>query len=356
MRMSSSFYGQALISILAACVLASAPGRAADVSADLRKACYTVSVDGTAPFAVPGDIFRQALRSKTKATIGADHKVTPSKPPGLTRCTVGKDGGGPPADAPMPDATNYFGTINTKPGFRRFSQQPCGQGQAAQHRFFSMSDAVYYRRCTGGVGNGYVYFWGVANEIKSDCFADDYPTMFAAAMADGKKNPVTVEMMATTYTTGLKITGPSSYALGNAMAAILIAEAYRDVLVIAENYMLMDIPKVYPASIIGGHCPRGVEAVCQNKKSAKDGLHPLAWGGAQAAMMQGDWGKTEGATSDFGQKFEANLIVSWLLTKKNKVVTEAKEGTCNRSLSWSNVTDKQQTALSELFADLLPSR
>jgi hypothetical protein len=351
LRMSSSFYGQVLTGILAACVLASAPVRAADVS----KTCYTITVGSTASFSVRGDIFRQALLRKTNTTIGADSKIKPSQPPaGAKRCTVGQDGGGPPADAPTPDATNYFGTISTKPAFRRFSQQPCGTGEGAEHRFFSMSTAIYYRRCTGGAGNGYVYFWGVADENKSDCFADDYPTMFAAA--DTKKTPVTPAAMSDTYTKGLKITGPSSYALGNAMAAILIAEAYRDVLVIAENYMLMDM-KADPVFIIGGRCPRGVEAgTCQNTKSAQNGLHPLAWGGAQDAMMLNNaWGKDAGANSDFGQKFEADLIVSWLLTKKNKVVKEAKQGTCDPNLNWGGVTDaKQKTALLELFAELLP--
>jgi hypothetical protein len=334
-------------------ILAAAPASAEDV----RKACYAIRAQR--PFNVSADILRQAAHDKIVEVIQQDKEISPSAPPAeLKKCTPGSLGAGPPGGIPSPDKTNYYGNFTTRLAFRRFSQMACNGVALTMHRFFSMGDALFYRQCTGGNEVGFVYFWGLSNGKQSDCLAYDYPGMFAIADAD-KKHPVTLAQMAQTYSGGLAGTSSAVNALKNAMAAILISESYRDVLAIAENYMLMDVPKVTPAVIIGGHCPQNLGAqasACENARAPKDGLHPLAWGGAQAVMMANRaWGYQAGATSDFGKAFEANMIAAWLVNKKSGV-TKAAATTCDPNRAYRLYPPDQHTAIEDFFADLLPAK
>lgn len=339
---------------LAASMIALLPAGAADV----RRACYAITAKTS--FYVTGEMLRRAALTKTNAVVNSDNAIGTTKAPaGPKQCTVGAQGGGPPGNIPAMSSTNYFGNLASRVAFRRFSQMPCGANLPQPHRYFSMGDSLFYRQCAGGDGNGYVYFWGVANDNKSACFRDDYPSMFAIANANAKK-PVTLAQMAQTYSGGLPASDDAANALKAAMAAVLIAESYRDILVVIENYMLMDVAKVTPAMIIAGRCPSGLGAManqCLNPDAPKDGLHPIAWGRAQAVMMANNaWGYNAAATSDFGESFEASLIATWLVTMKPKQVATAKAGTCDPAKPYGNYLPDQRAAVESMFSELLPAK
>lgn len=315
-------------------------------AADDRATCF--SVNGANPaLTVRGDVLRQALLAAANAKAVTDTALQPTTPPpSPKRCT----GVNPSIPAAGPTSANYYGVLNTKTKFRRFAFKACAAA-APSDQYFSMGKAIYYRSCQGGAGNNYVYFWGNQNGNASACFGSTYPEMFTVANSVAAK-PVTAAQLKSVYTgSGLSASEDQpTYALGNMMAAILIAEAARDYLVIPANYMLIDramANKITPAKIVGGHCATGA-ATCNNNASPRDGAHPLAWGGAQAVMMTGGFAGAGGATSDFGQAFENDLIVAWL--KDNNKITAAAAGTCGVSTAtFGSYTPVQQAALQAPF-------
>lgn len=334
------------LSLWLAAAVATAPAQA-----DTRSSCFVVDMQG-APFYVTGDVFRQAALNATTNRVNAALAVVAVEPPaGATRCT-GVDARIPAA---APTAANYYGYFSTKEKFFRLAiRNACGAANPGQ--YFSMDKAIYYRNCGGNYAN-YIFFWGLESNNPSACFGSDYPTMYAQANGN-KKQPVTTDLMASAYTDQkFKADSKEAYALGNAMAAILISETARDYLVATENYMLVDltgINKSSPELVIGGHCPRNTQQTCQNNNAVQNGLHPLAWGGAQGAMMTNGWGTNNGATSEFGQEFEATLITDWL--RKRKPVASSNAGGCDDAGTvFANLPQNQQNFLLGFFAAVLPN-
>jgi hypothetical protein len=327
-------------------LLAAASGRA--VGAD---SCYVVN----AKLTVPGEVFRQALLAQTVATLNAEKNpygptLKPvSPPPDPTRCTGGSAG----IPQAGPAQGNYFGNVNSKRGFRNFVNQVCGVGARYEDQYFSMGRAIYYRNCHSGAGVNYIYFWGADNGKTSTCIGESYPLMYQAFL-DASKNVVpTADDMARTYSgNGFAGEDPKAFALGNMMAAILIAESTRDYLVIPANYMLIDRLRngkagLSSAKIIGGHCIPSA-GTCQNKDIKQDGAHPLAWGGALETMMLGVFAGPAGATTDFGMQFERDLIVGWLLEKN---LVEKLTSDCPTK-AFSSYAPGEKTALTNLFLPL----
>ena len=308
--------------------------------ADERRTCFQINASG-ATVPVTGDALRLALLTTTMDKRTSDTPIAPTSPPASPkRCT-----GDPTVVAP-PNNTNYFGDFKNKAQFRRLSATPCDGATAPTLQYFSMGKAIYYRSCQGGAGNNYIHFWGKQDGNASNCFGSSYPDMFTMATSV-KSNPLTVERVQATYNgTGIGGDDPSTYALGNIMAAILISEAARDVLVIPANYMLVDglaAGSTTFEKVLAGRCPAYATG-CGNPRQPQDGAHPLAWGGAMAVMMTGGWGTTNGATSDFGKAFETDLIVKWLTARKKVAVSGA---TCD---STRRATDQQRGYLfNELF-------
>ncbi|KVD51573.1 hypothetical protein WI85_11930 [Burkholderia ubonensis] len=219
-----------------------------------------------------------------------------------------------------------------------------------------MNRAIYYRQCGGGQYSNYIYFWGLQDSNESYCFKSDYPTMFEIANGN-KNNPVTAAKMSAVYDgkSGLSADSQQGYALGNAMAAILISESARDYLVILENFMLMDFAAakkpLEPKRIIGGHCIPNASS-CQNRGAKQNGEHPLAWGGAQSDMMAGDnWGVAAGATSQFGMAYEGRLVTRW--AREFAGVSKANADKCSPPQSYNQLTQAQKAYLDNLFAPLL---
>ncbi|AKU21295.1 hypothetical protein ACZ75_07185 [Massilia sp. NR 4-1] len=224
-------------------------------------------------------------------------------------------------------------------------------GTGLTAHYFSMGKAIYYRSCLGGEHNNYIYFWGKQDGNASTCFGSTYPEMYELANSL-KSNPLTLDRVKAVYGGGGGITGddPSTYALGNIMAAILVSEATRDNLVIPANYMLMDqvaAGKASLAQVLAGNCAVGA-STCGNTRK-RDGLHPLAWGGAQGVMMTGGWGTSNGATSEFGKAFETDLTVTWL--KSQDKVAPAASG-CDATRVLTNYGAGQQSILKGLFGTL----
>lgn len=312
--------------------------------ADDRRTCFAVTPTST-NIVVSGNVLRLAALAATMSTLGGDSALAATTAPSdPVRCT----GVNTSIPAAGPTATNYYGAVTNKAKFRRFSQLACNNvGPVDQ--YFSMGKAIYYRNCHTGAGINYIYFWGKQDGNASTCFGSTYPEMYA--IANSTSNPVTATRMATVYNnTGLTEDTQAGYALGNMMAAALIAESARDFLVIPENYMLMDrlaAGKITALQLIGGHCVGGAET-CGNTAATQDGAHPLAWGGAQASMMTGGWGTSNGATSDFGMAFETDLIVNWL-KDKNKIATTT--ASCPVT-TLGGYGGQQQTTIRGLFTSL----
>ncbi|MFT0172204.1 hypothetical protein ACLKMY_24880 [Paraburkholderia mimosarum] len=321
-------------------------------NADAVAGCNSVTINGK-PLYVNDEVLRQAalafVNSQVNETnrLGPLRPVTPPNDP--VRCTG--------ADARIPDtvptAQDYYGNVTSKQKFMRLVLRAC-MGQDNANQYFSMNRAIYVRRCGGGDYSNYIFFWGLQDSNPSQCFGSDYPTMYALANKN-KKSPVTVSKMAAVYgKSGLDARSQEGYALGNAMAAILVSESARDYLVILENYMLMDLAgasAAKPDEIIGGRCVPNA-ASCQNPKSPQNGVHPIAWGGAKEAMMKRDWGVASGATSDFGMEFEGELVTKW--ARKFKAVSEAKAGQCPAPpVTYDDLTPEQQSYLRNLFSSLL---
>jgi hypothetical protein len=319
-----------------ASALAASPSRAADDSTS----CFSIA--GSGALVVGGDVFRQALLSATGDKMQADTVPQKTAAPATPKRCTGPDTAIPAAG---PTNDNYYGTIDNKTKFRRFVKAACNGGS---DQYFSIGPGIYYRNCQGGQGNNYIYFWGRPNGNASTCFGSTYPAMFAEA-SKAKSTPVTVDRMKSAFGGGIAGDDQPTYALGNMMAAILISESARDYLVIAENYMLMDLAaagQVTPEQIVGGRCVPGA-TTCGNPDSGMNGVHPLAWGGAQAVMMTGGWGTNNGATSAFGKTFEANLVIKWLTSKG--LVAKADQGACTVGKAFGTYTDPQQNAVKALF-------
>ncbi|KVT89163.1 hypothetical protein WK59_06525 [Burkholderia ubonensis] len=336
---------------IAACSFAAALSFA--TQAQGATACYAVDMRG-APLYVTSDVLREAaLRVANARVLAAGNTpLTPvTPPPDPKRC----DGANDHLPAAGPDDHNYFGNVVSPLKFLRLAAYQCA-GAGGQSQFFSMNQAIYYRQCGGGQYSNYIHFWGRANGNPSTCFASDYPTMFAKAAKDRKPANL-LNAMKTVYSGGLSGTAANDQALGNAMAAILIAESNRDYLVNLENYMLMDladVKKATPEQIIGGHCVPNAGS-CQNRGESQDGKHPIAWGGAQETMMVNGWGQAAGANSPFGMTFEGNLSSEWAVAKGK--ATSAKVAQCGAvPPTYGNLPPDQQSAVRAVFEGILPAR
>ncbi|MBB3120107.1 hypothetical protein [Pseudoduganella violacea] len=335
------------VGLAALCITALLP---LSVAADERRSCFAVKakIGSTAPpLLATGEVLRQAALQATLDKKNADTALQPQAlPTNPRRCT----GVNPEIPNTPPGATNYFGDFKNKTKFRQLVKMTC-DGTGLTAHYFSMGKAIYYRSCLGGEHNNYVYFWGKQDGNASTCFGSTYPEMYE--LADSlKSNPLTLDRVQAVYGGGGGITGDdqSTYALGNIMAAILVSEATRDNLVIPANYMLMDqvaAGKATLAQVLAGNCVVGA-STCGNTKK-RDGLHPLAWGGAQSVMMTGGWGTSNGATSEFGKAFETDLTVSWL--KSQDKVAPAASG-CDATRILINYGPDQQTTLKGLFGKL----
>ncbi|KWC38241.1 hypothetical protein WL48_11085 [Burkholderia ubonensis] len=313
--------------------------------------CYAVDMRG-APLYVTSNVLREAAlkiandRVASARTKGLDRA---DPPPAPKRC----DGANNHLPAAGPDDHNYFGNVVSPLKFLRLAAYQCA-GADGQSQFFSMNQAIYYRQCGGGQYSNYIHFWGRANESPSTCFASDYPTMFAKAVKGREKEDL-LKAMKTVYSGGLSGTAANDQALGNAMAAILIAESNRDYLVNLENYMLMDLADVNqatPEQIIGGHCVPNAGS-CQNRGEKQDGKHPIAWGGAQETMMVNGWGQAAGANSPFGMTFEGNLSAKWAVAKRKVEVASPEVTECAKTFGGLN--EDQQNAVKNVFKDILPA-
>lgn len=307
---------------------------------DVTNQCFEVTPISGTKFVALGDVFRQGLLNLTQRKWGEAGAVTPVAPGGTPKRCTGTVAGLPTA---APTSANYYGQVNTKLKYLRMAAMRC-DGTAPTDKYFSIGNAIYYRNCNAGAQVGYIYFWGLETGNSSTCFGSTYPEMFAIANSPA----VTVARMAATYSgTTPPMASQSDYALGNAMAAIQIAESMRDWLVYPQNYMLIE-QSTDPVRVIGGRCPANTPAgTCQNTAATQNGLHPLAWGGAQAAMMTGGWGANNGATSAYGIQFEARATVTWLSFKKR--VTAVDRGRCPTTQNWGNLTQTQQGALNAIF-------
>ncbi|KWE50817.1 hypothetical protein WL76_20775 [Burkholderia ubonensis] len=336
---------------IAACSFAAALSFA--TQAQGATACYAVDMRG-GPLYVTSDVLRDAALRVANARVAAavNMPLTPvTPPPDPKRC----DGASDHLPAAGPNNRNYFGNVVSPLKFLRLAAYQCA-GADGQSQFFSMNQAIYYRQCGGGQYSNYIHFWGRANGNPSTCFASDYPTMFAKAAKDRKPADL-LNAMKTVYSGGLSGTAANDQALGNAMAAILIAESNRDYLVNLENYMLMDLAdaeKATPVQIIGGHCVPHAGS-CQNRGATQDGKHPIAWGGAQATMMVNGWGQAAGANSAVGMTFEGNLSAEWAVAKGK--VASAKVAQCGAvPPTYGNLPPDQQRAVRAVFEGILPTR
>lgn len=317
-------------------------------AADVRRFCYKITSGYTEAY-IRGDVFRQALLVSTNNKWNAARALnTITPPPDATHCQ-----GATTTPAVGPQRNNYLGNISNKQKFLSMAAMTCGAGATISNQYFSIGNAIYYRNCNAGPQVGYIHFWGMPNGTKSQCFGSTYPEMFA--IASPNNNPATPAKMLAIYdnTGSPPMASQSDYALGNAMAAIQIAESARDYLVYPINYMLIEQKKA-AEQIIGGHCPPSAPSgTCQNSTVAQNGAHPLAWGGAQDAMMTGGWGTNNGATSEYGAGFEAETIVNWLAFKK---LTE-REKLPNNGISkcpivqqFSNLPASEQKTVTGFFA------
>lgn len=336
---------------IAACSFAAALSFA--TQAQGATACYAVDMRGS-PLYVTSDVLRDAALKVANARVDAagNTALTPvTPPPDPKRC----DGANDHLPAEGPGAGNYFGNVVSPLKFLRLAAYQCA-GTGNQSQFFSMNQAIYYRQCGGGQYSNYIHFWGRANGNASTCFASDYPTMFAKATKD--RTPADLlNAMKTVYSGGLSGTAANDQALGNAMAAILIAESNRDYLVNLENYMLMDlvgVKKATPEQIIGGHCVPNAGS-CQNRGQSQNGKHPIAWGGAQETMMVNGWGQGAGANSAFGRTFEGNLSAEWAVAKGK--AASAKVAECGKvPRTYGDLNPDQQKAVKGVFEGILPAR
>ncbi|WP_027783046.1 MULTISPECIES: hypothetical protein [Burkholderia] len=336
---------------IAACSFAAALSFAAQAQG--ATACYAVAMRG-GPLYVTADVLREAALNVANArvtTAGNPPLRTEAPPPDPKRC----DGANDHLPAAGPERDNYFGNVVSPLKFLRLAAYQCA-GAGGRSQFFSMNQAIYYRQCGGGQYSNYIHFWGRANGNSSTCFASDYPTMFAKA-TEKRKPADLLKAMKMVYSGGLSGTAANDQALGNAMAAILIAESNRDYLVNLENYMLMDLADVKqatPEQIIGGHCVPNASS-CQNHSESQNGKHPLAWGGAQETMMVNGWGQRAGANSPFGMTFEGNLSGEWAVAKEK--VKSAKGDQCGTvPPAYGNLTPAQQSAVRGVFEGILPTR
>ncbi|RQR62582.1 hypothetical protein DIE18_10335 [Burkholderia sp. Bp9125] len=336
---------------IAACSFAAALSFATQAQA--AAACYAVDMRG-GPLYVTSDVLREGALRVANARVAAagNTPLTPvAPPPDPKRC----DGANDHLPAAGPGARDYFGNVVSPLKFLRLAAYQCA-GAAGQSQFFSMNQAIYYRQCGGGQYSNYIHFWGRANGNPSTCFASDYPTMFAKATKDRKPADL-LNAMKTVYSGGLSGTAANDQALGNAMAAILIAESNRDYLVNLENYMLMDLAtakQATPEQIIGGHCVPNARS-CQNHSNPQNGKHPIAWGGAQETMMVNGWGQAAGANSAVGMTFEGNLSAEWAVAKGK--VKSAKVADCGAvPPAYGNLNPAQQDAVKGVFEGILPTR
>jgi hypothetical protein len=320
----------------AALFLGAAP--AAPVQATPLDQCFALKIDGKT-FAATG----QQILAILNGSIDYGSPPAATTPPSATPCT-NASGQTPAGTVNLTEGT-YYGKIDSEAKFRGLAGLTCDAPPV--YRFYSLGSAVYMKYCGPNAGNrvkGYIYFWGVEGAQGSQCFAGSYPSIYTEIKGTRTASGADLIKVATHGDIGAS--DQAGYALGNAVSALTLGEAYRDANVVAENFMLYDLAAsgVYDISrIIAGHCPADVPGdICRNSRDPRDGMHPLAWGGAEKAMMSnGKWGYTKGATSPLGMAFEANLLETWLNAKQLAQPTNAQ---CPPALSTDDTA-----ALSAVF-------
>ena len=312
-----------LLNCMALSFLVSANAQALTIPSNVLNECTNVKAGGKVLKVTGEDLLRTMAYTLNNLTHGDRPRVeVRSAPTNAKRCSNPRAGtpvarvstiqlGGAAGDD---NSTRYYGKLTSMAAFVRMSRVGCRTGAQIVNQFFSLENAIYLRNCAPGDGRGYIYYWGMAEGKNSKCVGGhDYPTMFTEAKRGGG---LTIDDLIALSERG---NINNNVALGNSMAAILIAEAHRDNFLYFINPMLLQLMKKNNKNsdwgldtFLGGLCPGKVSA-CGNPKGNKNGIHPLAWGGAQAVMMAGGWGGAEGATSDYGKKFEAHIINQWLI-------------------------------------------
>jgi hypothetical protein len=310
--------------VIALTIAAGLPDRA---HATVLTDCYSFKA-GKKDVNMTGDQLRLALNAAVRTAMQppANARVFAkvAAVPNAKRCEVPKDAKTKqPLFQMHPDMANartladgtWYGEFTSLRHFNTFAAIDCGTVAQNQpvNRFFSIGGAVYYRQCPLGQSDdkGYVFFWGDKDGKASDCQRYDYPSMYA-----GAKGATIDDYVAVAKNGNIGTANARGYALGNLMAAVLVAETMRDYNLAFLNSMLLELGKKNDwklDTLFGGHCPKGSSTnTCANRSADRDGRHPLAWGGAKESMMLTNWGGAQGANSDFGQEFETQIIVDWL--------------------------------------------
>jgi hypothetical protein len=109
---------------------------------------------------------QKALLEASMDARRPDVLVQPSAPPTDPKRCTGVEAAIPSA---APTTANYYGSIDGKAKFRRFALQACSSSQ-----YCSIGKGIYFRNCTGGQGDGYIYF-GKADGNTCICFGSTYP-------------------------------------------------------------------------------------------------------------------------------------------------------------------------------------
>lgn len=302
---------------------------------------------------VTPDALRMATLA-TAATIYNDFeyywqpKPNSKKPSSVTKCT---------GTSAVDDITwdmqgsAFYGSVASPLQFLVLAlgaNSQCSGGGVYSHHFFTIGDLVFYRYCGGGAGTGYIHFFGTTDGKASACFDGDYPTMYSRAVTrPGPGRPVldaiAPRAVLAIAKAGVASTDAQSIGLANILAAQLIAEAQRDHFLALGNYMLYALMAagVYtPESVLGGRCPHtcGTTAPkCQNR-AGSTGVHPMAFGGAQACMTLGAFPGAAGANSADGIALENEIATLWA-TLDEVFGEEATD--CTGALNWAGVGTKQ---------------
>ena len=345
--------------------------------------CYQATIDKRT-ITYTGDVWRQILNvaAQRRVSVSRDSMTPLSdnlKPePKVKKCLGAVNDRLQHAPSLYTADAKYYGTVSSAGAFRKLAELKCGAdgptgatGQAGPvagaipDQFFSIGSIVLYRYCGGAEGNGYIFFWGWADKSDSQCIGDSYPAMYKVIVdtrtAKGSKNKMyTLDDLRAAETKGDLGTGldRGTASMAAEVAALMVAESFRDNNLKYLNLMLLDIAKARKVGIdalLAGYCPPGISpAQCQNPNGRNKGIHPLAFGGAQSIMTLGGaggaWGMGQGANSDFGKTYEAGLIGEWLIdTQKGKQL--AASATCTASLPSDK--DPDRVSVVKLFESLL---
>ena len=327
---------------------------AAELRSDELSDCYSFKIPAaknkTVTVAYSGEALRRLLNHPT-STAANPGIAAVAKKPNAEKCTGAQSQALKDANFAAAGST-YYGAFSSPAHFRKMAELQCGGAGGVAHQFFALGSAVYYRYCGGGDGNNYIYYYGIADK-KTACVAGhDYPTMYAEVLKGRPK--LTAADVRKASKGDLGKLDQAAFALGNATAAVLVAEAARDGTLKLANFLLLDIAekkKLSPMALIGGVCPTGVpKNECQNADNYGVGIHPIAWGGAQAATTTGAWpGPTgTGLSKDVGKRLEARIVQQWLVAMKGASLQ--KKGACVKDVTLNALTANDKAVESMLKA------